>query len=275
VRRGLWCGTVGGGGRYLHPPLWGSWGYSLGTWGHPRDVPGLSRERREPGEKAAAMGDGAEKERGGGGRGGGGQLDMSSHGLRVPPPPRFSPAQSPSRGRQKDSSSAVSAHENCSPHPWAHGWWDRDLLVPWARSPAARRDASSSPSTQLFPAAHPGTGQTLCRPRGSRSRHARVAPSSTHPRRSIPDGADHAQPLSHARPGPEGSVGVPGPGDRLPAPRSLPRHPLGLPALFRASHKQTAEMGEATWQHRSARCSQPRQPPPQPQLRPWVASSLN
>lgn len=63
----------------------------------------------------------------------------------------------------------------------------------------------------------------------------------------------------------------------------LPRQPLGLSALFRASHKQTAKIAEVTWHRQSAHVSAQARSHPRPyklphrpcrvQLHPHVASS--
>lgn len=182
---------------------------------------------------------------------------MSTHGTCVPTPPCFSLTQSPSQGRHKDTFPTVRACCGFSHQPRAfQQGQDRDQLVPpcpaWERSPAASPDAGSSwqvPKPRSFPLHLPRDGGYTLLSRGFQPQHDQVAPSSTHPCRSIPD---HTRLLSHTGPDPKGNTGCCAGGDRLPAPSSLPGQPLGLSALFRASHKQTAKISEVTWHRQSA-----------------------
>lgn len=236
ARRGLWCspdtgGWMGRERRYPHPSRQevpethpGSVGTS--PW-CPLSRTGLAgaggRERREPEDEAAAMGDGTEEGCGGGG---GGCLHGSTHGMYVPAPPCFSLTQSPSQGRHKDTFPTVHACRSFSHQPRAfRQGQDRDQLVPqcpaWARSPAARPDAGSSqqvPKPPCFPLHLPRDGGYTLLTRGFQPQHHQVAPSSTHPCRSIPA---HIQPLSNTGPDPQGQHWVlcrGGIGCRLPPP---------------------------------------------------------
>lgn len=185
--------------------------------------------------------------------------------MRVPVPPCFSLTRSPSQGRHKDRSSAPCACWSFSHHPRAlQPGQDRDQLVPpcpgWVQSPAARCDAGSSqqelrqvPNPPRSPLQLPRDGACTLLSGGFQPQHTQVAPSSTHPHHSIPrQPRSHPAALPHQAKPPRAARGAEGCWDRLPAPSSLPRQPLGLSALFRASHKQTAKISEVTWHHQSA-----------------------
>ena len=210
--------------RYLHPSRHGVLETHPGSMGTspwcPLSRTGLvgahGRERREPEDEAAAVGDRAE----GGCRGGGGCLDMSIHGTCVPAPPCFSLTQSPSQGRHKDTSSTVCACCSFSRHPWAlQQGQDRDQLVPpcpaWAWSPAARRDAGSSqqvPKPPCFPLCPPRDGVDTLQTGAEQGLPAPACPGSTqqHP----PTPQHPQQRRSHPttlprRAGPQGQHWVP------------------------------------------------------------------
>lgn len=200
--------------RYLHPSQQGGPEMHPGSMGTslwcPLSRTGLAgaggRERQEPEDEAAAMGDGTEEGCGGG------CLDASTHGTYVPAPPCFPLTQSPSQGMHKDTFPTVRACCGFSHQPRAlQQGQARDQLVPqcpaWERSPAARPDAGSPqqvPKPPCFPLHLPRDGGYTLLSRGFQPQHHQVAPSSTHPRRSIPA---HTQPLSNTGPDPKGSIG--------------------------------------------------------------------
>lgn len=151
-------------------------------------------------------------------------------------------------GRHKDTFSTAPAaasptHGNLNTKdqllpPRGHSHLQPDLMLA----------APSIPKPPTFPCPHRDAADSL-QPKAERGLPA--PPGSTHPTHS-----------SHWVLG-----------DRLPAPSSCPGSRWGC--QFISSPAQTnSRASEGIWHHQSVR-SQPHQPPPRPQLRPCVASSLH
>lgn len=209
-----------------------------------------------------------------GGSKGRGRLDVSIPRMRVPAAPCFNQHRVPPRGGTRT-------------------------------RPPQPAPAAASPSTRgcFGKARDPGTSSVLST-LGSHTRHWQLqAGAAAGPEdnsappgqvRALQAGAEQQHPPTPQHPSqpralppqarPKGSSqGRAGTTTGTSSSCLLPRQPLGLSALFRASHKQTAKIAEVTWHRQSAHVSaqarsrpRPYKLPHQPcrvQLHPHVASS--